>query len=66
VQQFVAGLLEFSRRRRDRRSIRDVELDADLRHGPLRRPLRDPKHASAAWASGQIPNDLQPAICSLW
>lgn len=25
-----------------------------------------PKHASAAWASGQIPNDLQPAICSLW
>jgi hypothetical protein len=25
-----------------------------------------PKHAWAAWESGQIPNDLQPAICSLW
>jgi hypothetical protein len=25
-----------------------------------------PKHASAAWDSGQMPKDLQPAICSLW
>jgi hypothetical protein len=25
-----------------------------------------PKHASAACESGQIPNDLRPAICSLW
>jgi hypothetical protein len=25
-----------------------------------------PKHASAAWDSGQTPKCLQPSICSLW
>jgi hypothetical protein len=25
-----------------------------------------PKYAWAAWDSGQIPKDLQPATCSLW
>jgi len=43
VEQLVAGLLELPRRRADCRGVRDVELDADLRHGPLNWPLRRPE-----------------------
>jgi hypothetical protein len=40
VQQLLASVLEFPCRWAHRCSVRDVELDADLRHRPLRRPSR--------------------------
>ena len=48
MQQLMAGLLEFACRRVDRIGVRDIELDADLWHRALARPLHVPKHASAA------------------
>src|SRR5205085_5155323 len=43
MQELVADPLELLRRRAHRRCVRDVELDADLRDRPVRRPLCGPK-----------------------
>jgi|SRR5579875_1580094 len=40
MQQLIAGLLEFACCGVDRVGVRDVKLDADLRHRPLARPFR--------------------------
>ena len=43
VQQIVARVLQLLRRCGHRRRVGDVELDADLRHRPVRRPLVGPE-----------------------
>jgi hypothetical protein len=67
VQQFESGLHEFLCCRTHTRSVANVEFDTDLGHraAPLATAVCRSK-LSAAWDSGQMPNDLQPPICSLW
>ena len=65
VQQFVSGLLDFLRRRADRRGVPTSNSMLTCGTGRPAGHRGVPKHASAAWDNGQMPNDLQPAIRSL-
>ena len=65
MQQLVAGGDELVGRRLHGLRSADVELDADLGNGEMLGHSSVPKHAWAAWASGQIPKCFEPGTASL-
>jgi hypothetical protein len=46
-------------------SVHDLELDARLGRGSIRRPFRGRSRPAAAWVSGQTPKLRLPSMASL-
>ncbi|MDT5347859.1 MAG: hypothetical protein QOH91_1146, partial [Mycobacterium sp.] len=65
VQQREAPLLQLVRCDLDGVGVRDLELDAGLRHRPLNWPVRRAKARLRSLSQGPDAEDLQPSMSSL-